>query len=290
MVVGWLLLAVGLAAKVTAAYLLVVAFLAIFPRWDWKRWLLGASVLLPAIAWYVWADRLVVASGSRASVANRDLWVSAIGLEALASSKTWYETGRFLVLRSFTPVGLFGAACGLLLRRRDLSMKLWWTWAATATATMALLAAKLHHEYYWLCLAPVAAAGLGLAWARLDAWKPIAALTAAGGFAALALISSDSTWRTPDEWLGVAEAGRELAEATQPDDLIVAPEALRDHPTALHVENFAHEHGDLLRGREPSLARWRETPAPEAWKQDGNRRIVTRRSLGSNRFHLSIAK
>ncbi len=223
---GWILLAVGIAAKATAAYLLAVAFLAVLPRRNLKSALLCGSVLLPTIAWYLWANHLVQTSGSRASAENREIWMAAVGLAALAEWDTWQEAGRFLLLRAFTPFGLFGAVCGFLSSVQSQTTRLWWTWAGLAIATMALLASKLHHEYYWLCLAPVASAGLGLVWARLDSWRPGVAFSAAVGFALLALAASDSTWRTPDEWLGIAEAGRELAEATGKDDLIVAPEAL----------------------------------------------------------------
>jgi hypothetical protein len=183
-------------------------------------------VLLPTIAWYAWADRLVAASGSKALAENREIWMNVVGPQALISWETWKEIYRFLMLRAFTPLGLLGASWGLLFGLQGKSTRLWWAWAGLATTTMAFLASKLHHEYYWLCLAPAAAAGLGLTWASIDAWRPGVAFSAAVGFALLALAASDSTWRTPDEWLGVVEVGRELAEATRPDDLIVGPEAL----------------------------------------------------------------
>jgi hypothetical protein len=222
--VGWLLLALGLAAKVTAAYVLAIAFLAVFPRRNWKAFVLCASTLLPVVAWYAWAARLTAESASGASAENRDIWMGLLGLGALGSVETWRFIGRFLVVRAFTPLGLLGAAWGLA--RAATGARLWWIWAGLATATMAALAAKLHHEYYWLCLAPAAAAGLGAAWGRLDARRPGLAFAAALVFAAMALQFSDSTWRSPVEWAGLAEAGRVVAEETDPDELIVAPEAL----------------------------------------------------------------
>ncbi len=221
---GWLLLAVGLAAKVTAAYIPAVALLAVLPRRDWKAVALCASTLLPAVAWYAWASHLTALSASRASAENRDIWMGILGPGALGSGETWRSIGKFLVVRAFTPLGFLGALWGL--RGAATGARLWWTWAALATATMAALAAKLHHEYYWLCLAPAAAAGLGAAWGRLDARRPALAFASALAFAAMALRLSDSTWRAPDEWATLAEAGRAVAEETAPDDLIVAPEAL----------------------------------------------------------------
>lgn len=221
---GWLLLALGLAAKVTAAYVLVVAFLAVLPRRDWKAFALCASTLLPAVAWYAWAASLTAASASGASAGNRDIWMGLLGPAALGSAETWRYIGRFLIVRAFTPLGFLAAAWGLATAARG--ARLWWIWAGSATATMAVLAAKLHHEYYWLCLAPVAAAGLGAAWGRLDARRPGLAFASALAFAAVALRFSDSTWRSPDEWAGLAEAGRAVAEETAPDALVVAPEAL----------------------------------------------------------------
>lgn len=221
---GWLLLAVGLAAKVTAAYVLIAALIAIFPRRDWKAFALCASALLPAVAWYAWAARLTEQSASRALADNREIWLSLLGLGALASAGTWWYVWKFLVVRAFTPLGLVGALWGL--RVAGAGARIWWAWAALATAAMAVLAAKLHHEYYWLCLGPPVAAGLGAAWARLDARRPWPALAAAVAFAAMALYLSDSTWRTPEEWDGLEDAARAVAEATGPDDLVVGLEAL----------------------------------------------------------------
>ena len=58
---------------------------------------------------------------------------------------------------------------GLLHRRAvaDEGRRLWWAWGLSASITLAILAQKLHHEYYFLILAPVAAAGIGYASERL---------------------------------------------------------------------------------------------------------------------------
>ena len=227
--VGWALLAVGLAAKATAVYVPAAAFLALFPRRNWKTFTLCASTLLPVLAWYAWAARLTGDSASRASATNRDLWMGLLGLGALGSPETWDFIGRFLILRAFTPLGVLGALWGLCSGPGRRGNAFWWAWGGLAAATMAVLAAKLHHEYYWLCLAPVVGAGLGLAWSRIDAWRPSAALAAACAFAVLSLYASDSTWWTPDEWEGLPEAARVVAESTPKDDWVVAPEALLYH-------------------------------------------------------------
>jgi len=226
---GWALLAVGLAAKATAAYLVVVAMIAIFPRKSWRAWLLCVSTLLPVLAWYAWADRLAGSGeGSRAAAENRAIWLGLLGLGALGSAETWRNVARFLAIRAFTPLGLLGATWGLasLAARRRGEAALWGAWAGLALAAMAVVAGKLHHEYYWLCLAPPVAAGLGSAWARIDARRPLLALASAMTFAALCMTLSNSTWQTPDEWEMIEAAGKAVAEATGRDALVVAPEAL----------------------------------------------------------------
>jgi 4-amino-4-deoxy-L-arabinose transferase-like glycosyltransferase len=225
---GWLLLATGLAAKVIAAFLLpVVVLVAPRPRRG-RAVAFALSTLVPVLIWYLWADRLVAGStGSRASADNRAIWMKLVGLGALATAETWAHIVRFLVVRAFTPAGLAVAAWGLWPRsgggRDD---RIWWAWTAFAMATMALLAEKLHHEYYWLCLAPVVAAGLGLAWSRLAARDLRLAAAAALGFGALGAAFSASTWRTPEEWEALARAGEVVAATTAPGDWIVAPEPL----------------------------------------------------------------
>lgn len=227
-VAGWLLLAVGVAAKATAAFVLPVAWLALAPKRGRAAAALLALTLAPIAAWYLWANHLAATSaGSRAALDNRDIWMRLIGLGALGSRETWANIGRFFVFRSFTPLGLIGAIWGLWPRREPGDERtLWRLWGALGLATMALVAAKLRHEYYWLCVAPVVAAGLGIAWNRLDARRPAIALGLSLAFAALCLALSFSTWRTPAEWVNLDEASRAAVLNAPGDDWLVAPEPL----------------------------------------------------------------
>ncbi|APW63364.1 ArnT family glycosyltransferase [Paludisphaera borealis] len=225
---GWLLLATGLAAKVIAAFLLPVALLAVFRNRNWRVVALVLSMLVPALLWYLWADHLVGGStGSKASADNRAIWMRLVGLSALANGETWSHIVRFLAIRAFTPAGLVVAVWGLWPRsdcgRTGL---IWWSWAAFALATMAMVAQKLHHEYYWLCLAPVVAAGLGCAWSRIATRGDRLAWGSALVFGVLCVGFSASTWRTPEEWKSLDRAGEAAAASTPPGDWIVAPEPL----------------------------------------------------------------
>ena len=131
---------------------------------------------------------------------------------------------RFVAVRAFTPVGAALATVGLIAGGRGAG--LWRAWAIVAMATLVPLAAKLHHEYYLLILAPAAAAGVGLALDRLGSVGrgPLVAATAA--LLILAAAQARSTWRTPPEWAGLEAAGRAVSASTPPDAWVVAPEAL----------------------------------------------------------------
>ncbi len=228
LVAGWLLLALGVAAKATAAFVLPVAFLTIAPKRTRKAAALLALALAPVAVWYLWANHLASTStGSRAAMDNRDIWIRLIGVGSLASRETWTSIVHFLVIRAFTPLGLLGAIWGLWPRRGTGDDRaLWRVWGVLGLATMALLGAKLRHEYYWLCLAPVVAAGLGIAWVRIDARRPAIALGLSLAFAGLCLALSISTWRTPSEWTNLDDASRAANLNTPGDDWLVAPEPL----------------------------------------------------------------
>lgn len=226
---AWLLLAVGVAAKATAAFLLPVAFLTIAPKRNWRSALLLATTLAPLAAWHLWADHLLASStGSRAGADNRDIWMRLIGFGWIVSGETWARIWRFFGIRAFTPLGLLGAIWGLWPRRGvdKGQWSLWWVWAGLGLATMGLVGEKLRHEYYWLCVAPVVAAGLGIAWVRIDARRPLIALGLSMAFAWLCLALSISTWRTPEEWRGLDQAARTVALSAPEGDWLVAPEPL----------------------------------------------------------------
>ena len=106
--------------------------------------------------------------GSRASADNRAIWLGLLAPAALLQPETWTLALRFLAVRAFTPVGAALAIVGLAVGR---GAGPWRAWGLMSLATLAMLAPKLHHEYYFLILAPAAAAGVGLALDRLAAGR-----------------------------------------------------------------------------------------------------------------------
>jgi hypothetical protein len=180
------------------------------------------------LLWYLWANHLVEAGGgSRASAENWAIWMTVPGLGSTSIPGTVTNLWRFLVVRAFTPLGLILAVWGLCLKQKDGNASaIWRYWAVMALGTMALLAAKLHHEYYWLCLAPAVAAGIGRAWIRLADGHGVLAWTLALVFAGSSLILTRSTWQTPREWRDLESAARTVQDAVSPDDWLVAPEPL----------------------------------------------------------------
>lgn len=226
---GWLLLSAGIAMKVIAAHLLIPLVAVIMNGSLARRVLVAATTLIPAIGWYAWAAYLVERSGgSHASADNGSIWLSILGPSALFQAGTLAVVGRFLFIRAFTPLGLGLALLGLwhaskTERDRD---KLWCVWGASTLATMACVAEKLHHEYYWLALAPVIAALMACAFDRVLTRRPRSAIGLALGFLMMCGYLARSTWSTPTEWRDLAAAGRAVAADCGPGDWIVAPEAL----------------------------------------------------------------
>ena len=236
LVLGWSLLALGFAVKISAAFLLIPLVIGILRTRRMTGILAACATLLPAILWYVWADHLVAGGGgSRASSDNRAIWLGLLGPSALANRDTWELVFRLLFIRAFTPMGMALAVLGLFHcvahgSRGDRSNKgpfrLWGTWVLAASITLAILARKLHHEYYFLILAPAAAAGIGYALNRLANIRRVGAYAILGILIMLCILQARSTWRMPDEWEGLVDAARAVATETPADAWIVAPEAL----------------------------------------------------------------
>jgi len=235
---GWIFLAVGLAAKASYAFVLVPLWLVVLGgRSNFLR-CLAAATIVPALAWYAWANHLVDSGvGSAASAENRSIWLKLLGFSALGSVETLGHVGRFFLIRAFTPIGLALACWGVLCRPRagesattagppDGGWDLWKVWAGAGLFAMAMLASKLHHEYYWLALAPVVAAGLGRAWPRLTNFHPLLAWTGLAGFLTMSLGLSASTFRTPAEWRPLASAAESVRREVPAGALLVAPEPL----------------------------------------------------------------
>jgi hypothetical protein len=232
-IAAWLLLAIGFGAKVTSALVLVpLASLTPPPRRTGKC-LLAASALGPVLLWYLWANHLTeITTGSRAAAENRSIWMAIVGSGALLRAETWAHIGRFLLVRGFTPLGILLGTWGISQKRAGVSrpgangFDPWRLWGFSALFVMAVLAEKLHHEYYWLILAPVLAVGMGRAWARLAAWRPHAAWGVGLAHLLMCGLLARSTFQTPREWENLTAAARTTGLWVARDDMLVAPEPL----------------------------------------------------------------
>ena len=149
--------------------------------WSWSLWprdpeaagtsarmLLAASALVPVLLWYAWADHLVDSgAGSRASAENRAIWLAVFGVSALGEPRDAGAHRSLPARPGLHPTGADPGRLGACLGRstRGARSGAWSTLESLGPgrcwSMMALLAEKLHHEYYWLSLAPVVAAGLG---------------------------------------------------------------------------------------------------------------------------------
>jgi hypothetical protein len=226
---GWALVALGIALKVTAAVVLVPLLLVVAPDRSPRRIFTVCSTLLPAALWYVWASYLLsMGGGSRASADNRSIWLGLIGPASLFKWQTLKIVGWSLLVRAFTPLGAGLALIGFLHRgaMRGHRDALWLVWGISALGALALLAEKLHHEYYWLLLAPVAAVGIGRALALLAEKHRAGAIVVTGALVMLSWVGVRSTWRTPSEWSGLEQAAGAVTATVPADAWLVAPEAL----------------------------------------------------------------
>ena len=206
-VAGWCLLAAGFAIKITSAFLLVPLLFIIFRHGRRRDLVAGFATLLPALVWYGWGNFLIgQGTGSHAAADNRSIWLAVLGPSALFNPATIKVVGWSLVVRAFTPLGaalaLFGLWKSRGLDRADNGF--WWAWAGATIAAMAFLASKLHHEYYWLPIAPVAAVGAARALESARRARPRVSTERGGG----ARVSV----RVPDA-LHLANSGR----VEQPD-------------------------------------------------------------------------
>ncbi len=102
---------------------------------------------------------------------------------------------------------------------------LWKVWAIASGVALGLLAGKLHHEYYWLILAPAIAAGIGRGAVSLSR-RPLAGWLVALLFLLSSAYLSRSTWQTPPEWTQIETAARSVREVVPDSALLAAPEAL----------------------------------------------------------------
>jgi 4-amino-4-deoxy-L-arabinose transferase-like glycosyltransferase len=224
LIAGWGLLAFGIAVKIVAAFLLVTFWMANRRMRIAKNLAFLLTTLLPALAWYAWAHHLIeLGGGSHASADNQAVWLRLAGPAALLKRETVIWIGRFLLVRAFTPLGAVLAMLGLW-QNRGAKDRLFPLWGITTLLVLAVLAEKLHHEYYWLLLAPVVAFGIGIALDRLPSRRVHA--TALAGLALLCFIQVRSTWRIPAEWVGLESAAIAVRTAVPPGDWVASSEAL----------------------------------------------------------------
>jgi hypothetical protein len=224
LVAGWCLLAFGFAVKIIAGFLLVPLYLTVFRRRRANDLAAAATTLLPALAWYAWASHLIRSGGgSHASADNQAVWLGLLGPAAPFKPETLVWVAWFLLIRAFTPIGAALAAFGLWNQKGERD-RLFRVWGVSTLVVMAVLAEKLHHEYYWLLLAPVVAYGVGIALDQLG--NPFCRIAALGGLALLCAIQVRSTWRMPADWDGLESAARTVAMIVPPEKWIAAPEAL----------------------------------------------------------------
>lgn len=229
---GWTLAAVGIAMKALFAFALLTTLLIASqprphdqPRSGRVRLLAVASLLLLAPLWYLHAASLL-RTGSRASADNAAIWVGSLGPRSLWDPALLGLAARYVVVRSFTPIGFLLATAAFAT---GIVSRFWVAWLLSAVAMLIAVGAKAHHEYYWITLAPAAAIGVGraLAWlgTRGNLGRSIA-IAAGLAFAASALIQSASTWRTPSEWATLARAGDAIRRHVPEGAWVVAPEAV----------------------------------------------------------------
>jgi len=226
---GWSLVALGFALKVTAGFLLVPLVLVIGRERRTPAVLAACLALLPTLLWYAWAFHLVKAGeGSRASADNQSIWLGLLGPSALFKPETLKFVAWILILRAFTPLGAGLALIGLFKPgRAQLDHdRLWLVWGISGLIAMALLAQKVHHEYYWLTLAPVAAVGVGRALERFAGGYRTGAIVVTAVLLLECSFQVRSTWQTPAEWNDL-EAAASAVKTTVPNGVwVAAPEAL----------------------------------------------------------------
>ena len=228
LVAGFALIAAGLSLKVLSAYVLVPLVFVIARKPRPATVALAALTLAPAVLWYVHAATVLGGSGSRASADNSAFWLRAVGPAALFRAETARNVVRFLLVRAFTPLGLPLATFGIYWESRE-RRRLWLVWGASAFAAMAAVAGKLHHEYYWLSVAPVVAAGVGLglvAVARRGRAGRVGAAVLATVLLVLDGWFAASTWATPAEWASLGRAAAVVRAHVSADAWVAAPEAL----------------------------------------------------------------
>ncbi len=218
---GICLVAIGLAVKVTGCYLLIpLGVVILADRPNWRRFL--PLLFIPALLWYAYAGTLLRGThGSLASAENGEIWLSSLIPSALLKAAKLGNFARYLFVRGFTPLGFVLGFWGVF--RAD---RLYRIWGLAALAMLGGLAAKAHHEYYWISLAPVLAVGIGRALVDLGQRSQGGVALLFGLFVFLSVMQAGSAWRTPGQWSAAPIASVEINTRIPAGKPLIAPEAL----------------------------------------------------------------
>jgi hypothetical protein len=248
LVSAWLLTATGLATKVSTAYALIPLIAVILKPRTPSKVALALSTLAPALLWYAYAGWIIrQGEGSRASADNAANWLSALSLVAWTKAETYRVVARMAGWRAFGPIGLPLALWGLSSSWPG--VRYWRAWLLSAMAALVLLGGKLHHEYYFVALAPAVLAGCprsGEWFGRLGPWlgerlaakgprslaNPYLWLTILITSMLLAIVvgigahAMKQTKETPREWAAWPYAVEVIKQSVSADEWLAAPEAL----------------------------------------------------------------
>lgn len=235
-VAGWTLLSLGVACKVLYLFILLPVVLMPVARGPSGRssraavgLLVCATVPVLAMTWYYHNARGPLDQGAHASRANLQHWYTAVTSLPWLQPETWLWIFRLGVVRAFTPIAVVVFMYCLFER---LLNRFWVLWSIGAGLTLLVLAGKLHHEYYWLLLAPVIAAAFGTQLARLaemaavEGRRPIEARVLFVVQAVVSVALAWSTWTTPAEWANIRAAAAKIQSHVPRDQLLIAREAV----------------------------------------------------------------
>ncbi|WP_435017511.1 ArnT family glycosyltransferase [Tundrisphaera sp. TA3] len=223
---GLFFLALALGLKFIVAWALL-PFVVIVGRWPMASRVAAAGLMLmPAFAWYLlqWGEVQRPGAGSLASSDNAAIWIRSVGPAAWLRLATWTSVGRALVWSSFGPAG-FGLACWGWIAGGKVD-PLWKAWGIGCGVALLVLAAKWHHGYYWMVVAPVAAVGVGRGLVALGRFGFVFPALMGTAFLGNCVAQSVGTWRTPPEWASLPEVVRALTDHATVDEMPIAAEAV----------------------------------------------------------------
>jgi len=232
--VGGLTLAVGLAIKITSAWVLIPFFLVVTRLPVRSRIGFVLAMVSPAVAWYLhaWGEAypMSAAKGSLASLDNAAIWLRSFSPDNWLRFATVEAVARNLLVRAFTPLGFVLAMVGFgFVRAKSAGDRLWPGWGVGSGLAILALAAKWHHGYYWLVVAPLAALGVARALMAIGSSGRrgrIVAVALGVSLVGLGGRQAASTWRDPSEWGPIRESADWVASFLPANALLIAPEAV----------------------------------------------------------------